>query len=116
MNASFVSEGVCADDGFVGSDAGAGDLREQLAGRKYFRKTDAGGNSEMRLADGECYGEFFERSVSGAFADAVDGAFDLARAGSDRGERICDGEAEIVVAMRAERDVFVIAQDVRELL
>ncbi len=46
--------------------------------------------------------DFFERGVAGALADAVDGAFDLARAGGERGDGIGDAEAEIVVAVRAQ--------------
>ena len=50
----------------------------------------------------EDHDDLFERAVAGALADAVDGAFDLARAGFDGGERVGDGEAEIVMAMDAD--------------
>ena len=43
--------------------------------------------------------------VARPLADAVDGALDLRRAGSDAGERVRDGEAEIVVAVDRELDV-----------
>ena len=46
--------------------------------------------------------DLFERRVAGALADAVDRALDLPGAAFDRGERIRDGQAEIVVAVRAE--------------
>ena len=62
------------------------------------------------MTHGECNGQFLERCISSTFADAVDGAFDLAGAGGDRGERIGDSEAEIVVTMRAESDVFMRAE------
>ncbi len=60
----------------------------------------------MSLAGGEDGGEFFQRGVAGAFADAVDGAFDLADAGFDGGDGIGYGEAEVVVAVRGEDDVL----------
>src|SRR5205823_5697674 len=43
--------------------------------------------------------------VAGAFAQAVDGAFDLARAFLQCGQRVRYGETEIVVAMDAQHDV-----------
>ncbi len=60
----------------------------------------------MSRRDGEDGGEFFERGVAGALADAVDGAFDLADAGFDGGDGVGDGEAEVVVAVGGEDDVF----------
>ena len=46
--------------------------------------------------------DLFERRIAGALAEPVDGAFDLARAADDAGERIGDREAKIVVAMHRE--------------
>ena len=46
--------------------------------------------------------DFFQRGIAGALADAVDGAFDLARARLHAGERIGHRHAEIVVAMGGE--------------
>ena len=45
-------------------------------------------------------------AVAGAFADAVDGAFDLPRAGFDGGQRIGHGEAQIVMAMDADDGAY----------
>ncbi len=38
-------------------------------------------------------------AVSGALADAVDGALDLTGTGGDGGQRVGDGHAEIVVTV-----------------
>ncbi len=46
--------------------------------------------------------DLFERAVAGAFSDAVDGAFDLARAGFDGGERVGDCETKIVMTVDAD--------------
>ena len=47
--------------------------------------------------------DFLERRIAGTFADTVDRALDLPRARGDGRERVGDGQAEIVVTMRAER-------------
>src|SRR5262249_16895581 len=39
----------------------------------------------------------------GALADAVDGAFDLARPGGDGGQRVGHGQPQVVVAVDADR-------------
>ncbi len=46
--------------------------------------------------------DFLERGVAGAFAQAIDGALDLARTAADGGQRVGDGEAQVVVAMGRE--------------
>ena len=51
-------------------------------------------------------GDLFESGVAGAFADAVDGALDLARAALNAGEGVGDGHAEVVVAVGGEDDVL----------
>ena len=56
------------------------------------------------MARGERGGDLFECGVAGALADAVDGALDLTRAAVDAGERVGDGHAEVVVAVRGEDD------------
>jgi hypothetical protein len=50
--------------------------------------------------------DFFEGGVARALADAVDGAFDLARAVLDRGDRVRSREAQVVVAVDRD-DGFV---------
>ena len=51
-------------------------------------------------------GDLFERGVAGAFADAVDGALDLAGSGFDASEVVGYSQAEVVVAVGGEDDVF----------
>jgi hypothetical protein len=87
MDAGFVRERVLADDGLVRLRTEADDrLSIWLAGKrcsvtmpvsKGYRS--GGSSSPSRL---------FERAVARALADAVDGAFDLPRAGLHRGQRI----------------------------
>ena len=57
------------------------------------------------LARAQQHHDLFERRVARALADAVDRALDLARAGLQPGERVRDGQAEVVVAVDGEHDV-----------
>ena len=60
-------------------------------------------NGRRSDADPRRHDDFLERRVAGALADAVDRALDLPRAAGERGQRVGDREAEIVVAVRAQR-------------
>ncbi len=86
VNAGFVSECVGADDGFIGRDGDSRDRREQAAGGIDFLEANIRRGAEMALADVKRYCDFFERSISSAFADSVDRAFHLAGARGNRGE------------------------------
>src|SRR5271165_5285513 len=48
--------------------------------------------------------DLFERGVAGAFADAIDGALDLAGSGGDGSHGVGYGHAEIVVTMGGDSD------------
>ena len=48
--------------------------------------------------------DFFKRGISGAFADAVNGQFELTHSGLHGGQRICNAQAQIIMAMSAHRD------------
>ena len=80
MDAGLVGEGVVADDGLVGRGLEGDELAEHLAGGIELVELDAGGDAVAVAADVECGGDLFQGGVAGAFADAVDGALDLARA------------------------------------
>src|SRR5579863_5856575 len=58
------------------------------------------------LTDANRHDDLFERSVSGTFADAVDGALDLAGSGGDGGHSVGDGHTEIVVAVGGDDNVL----------
>ena len=63
---------------------------------------DAGGQAEVVVAGLERHDDLFERGVAGALADAVDRALDLPGAGLDAGQAVGDGQAQVVVAVRAD--------------
>src|SRR5690606_4097679 len=95
VDAAAVGEGVGADDGAVGLHGHAGDLGDVGA--------QGGGVVQVQAGAGDVFhvqgdSDFFDGGVAGAFADAVDGDFDLARAGADGGDAVGGGEAHVVVA------------------
>jgi hypothetical protein len=51
-------------------------------------RVDARVDTEIRRAHLQRHHDFFQRRIAGAFADAVDRALHLARAGADRGEAV----------------------------
>jgi DNA-binding transcriptional LysR family regulator len=110
VNARFVSEGVGADHGFIGRDGDSRDRREQAAGGIDFLEADIRRGTETALADVKRYCDFFERGITCAFTDSVDGAFHLAGSRADCGQRIRNGEAEIVVAVRAVNDFWICSE------
>ena len=63
-------------------------------------------NAEKLLARLDRHHDFLERAVAGAFADAVDRAFDLAGTGMHGGEAVGDRHAEVVVAMHGLSVMF----------
>ena len=64
----------------------------------------------MRVLQG--HHDLFERRVAGPLAEAVDRAFDLPAPGLDRGQAVGDGQAQVVVAVRADDGLV----DVRHVL
>ena len=102
VNAGLVCERVVADDRLVDRHRDAGDLRQKLAGRINLLADDVGLHvGEHVLAGLDGHDDFFHGRVAGPLADPVDRAFYLAGAVFDRGQRVGDGEAEVVVAVRA---------------
>src|SRR5207244_9611506 len=81
MDAALVSEGVEPHDRLVRLHGNARELLEQLAGRHQLLEVDAVLDPMVIAADGERHYQLFQGGVAGPFADAVDTAFDLSRAG-----------------------------------
>ena len=86
VNAGFVRERIGADNRLVGRHRDADDRRQRVAGRHEALRVDAGAMGQGVGAHLQRHHDFFERGIAGALADAVDGAFDLARARLDGGE------------------------------
>src|SRR6202008_1774501 len=107
VNARFVGERICANHGFVRRHGYSSDRGEQSAGSIDFFEANIRWRAEPALPDVKRDRDFFERRVSGTFADSVDRAFHLARARGDRGQRIGNGEAEVIVAVRAEDNIWM---------
>jgi hypothetical protein len=102
VDARFVGECVGTDDGLVALHRHADQALQQLRSADDARGIDRAVLLVESLAHLQHHRDFFQRAVAGALADAVDGAFDLARAAFDGGQRVGHGQAQVVVAVRAE--------------
>src|SRR5690606_20274833 len=99
MDARFVGKRIGADDGLVYLHACAGDVLHQFAGADDVGGVDAALEREHVGAGFDRHDDFFQRRVAGTFADAVDGAFDLAGTVSDGDQRVGGGQSQIVLAV-----------------
>ncbi len=102
MDSRFVRERVRADHCLVRRHGYAGNRGEQTAGRIDVFEDDVGDRAEIALPHVQRYGDLFQRSVSGAFADSVDRALDLPRPAGDSRKRICNRKSKVVMAVRAQ--------------
>ena len=105
MNARFVRERVAAHNGLVALHRHARQASQQTAGGIQFLAADVSIDGQRIAPHVEDHGDFFQRRVAGAFADAVDGALHLARAAANAGQRIGHGHTQVVVRVRAEHNV-----------
>ena len=86
MNARLVGKGVLADDRLVVLDRKIRDVGNELGGPRQHLGIDPGGEGHGVAAYFQRHDDFFQRGVAGALTDAVDRAFDLARACLNPGE------------------------------
>ncbi len=98
VDAGGMGESIGAYNSLVGLDGHAHRIGDQPADGVQFAGFDAGIKAELFvLADD--HDDFFEGGIAGAFAQAVDGAFDLAGAAADAGDGIGGGETQVVMTM-----------------
>ena len=102
VDARLVRERVASHDRLVGLGEGAGQVGEHLARAVELARLDAGVEGVLRGAHAARHDDFLQRGVARPLADAVDGALHLPRARADGGERVRDGQAQVVVAVRAQ--------------
>ena len=108
-----MGKGVGADDGFVGLNGHAHRIGYQPAHRVEFLCVDVGIETQL-LVLFDHHHHFFEGSIAGAFAQAVDRAFDLAGAAADAGDGIGRRQAEVIVAMAGDDGLIDIVDVVDE--
>ncbi len=108
----FVGERVPADDRLVGLDREAGQVADQPAGGgQLLRRDTRAERRELGRSRAQGHDDLFERGVAGPLAEAVDRHLDLAGAGLDRGERVGRRQAQVVVAMDADRGLVADERD-----
>ena len=109
-------ERVAADDRLVRLDGIAGETGDEPRGARDLAGDDARLQADVRLPRVQQHHDLLERRVSGALADPVDRALDLARPGLKAGERVRDREPQVVVAVDGEDDVLEPGDELVELL
>src|SRR5450755_475186 len=102
MDAGLVRESVAPDNGLVRLRSEGDGGAQHLACAIEMLGLDAGREGITVVAGLDRHDDLLERAVSGALADAVDGALDLPRPGLNRGDRVGYRESQIVVAMHAD--------------
>ena len=93
-------EGVLADDGLIILDREAGNAADHRRRAGEISCVDAGLVRQRIAAHLHCHHDLFQRGVSGALTQTVDGALDLAHAIGNTGEGVRHGKAQIIVAVR----------------
>ena len=107
-----MGEGVLPDDRLVPLDVQAGHLRDEPARGVEPLGLDPGRDVQDVLARLARHHDLFERGVPGPLADPVDGALHLAGARHHAGQRVGDGQPEVVVAVDRQHGLLD-AADVR---
>jgi hypothetical protein len=102
VDAALVREGVAPDDRLVVLHRERGDGGNELRRPRQHLGVDGGPIRHHVVAHPHRHHRLFQRSVAGALADAVDGAFNLPRAGAHAGERVRHRHAEIVMAVHGK--------------
>mmetsp|Transcript_9687 Transcript_9687/g.18532 ORF Transcript_9687/g.18532 Transcript_9687/m.18532 type:complete len:236 (-) Transcript_9687:867-1574(-) len=114
MNTRFVLKGIGSHDGLVWLTRHARVFRHHFGcgcnvngidGRIKFSRS----GSTLKLSrslEGQCHDDFFQGRVSGAFANTVDGAFQLPCPIQGTCQGIGRGQTQIVLAMGAKHDIF----------
>ena len=105
VHAAFVGEGALADERLVGAVVHVRQIVD--IARQLGEPLRAAGGRALRspFFDGQIGADGNQIGVAAAFADAVDRALHLHRAGIDGGQRIGDGQIAIVVAVNADGHV-----------
>ena len=98
VDARRVGEGIAADDRLVGLHGHVHQARHQVRGLGDELCIDIGVDGELLVA-AQGHDDLFERSVAGAFADAVDRYFGLPCTVEDAAQRIGRSHAQVVVAV-----------------
>ena len=115
VDAGLVGERVRADDRLVRLDGVPGELGDEARRVSDAPDVDAGLVAVGVGADAKRHRDLLERRDAGALADAVDRALDLRWRRRDAGERVRDGEPEVVVAVDGEGDLVELGAEGADL-
>src|ERR1051326_1335673 len=106
VNAGLVREGIASDNRLIRLRREADDLRKQAARGINLPGIDASLKRKLRLAHIQHHRDLFQRRVTRALPDSIDGALHLACAGVDGGDGVCHGQTKIVMAVDGDGHVL----------
>ena len=116
MDAGFVGKRIGADNGLVGLHCKTGNAGHQARGRNDLRRVDAGFTAKHVLACTHRHDNFFQRSIAGALAQAIDRAFHLTRTIQYRRQRIGHRQTQVIVAVHREHRLVGIGDAVTQIM
>ena len=99
VNAAFMRKGILADNRLIVLNRKPGNGRDIAAGAGDMGRVDRGLIRQAISPHLERHDDFFQRGITGPLAQAIDGAFDLARTALDACQAIGHGQAQIIMAM-----------------
>ena len=88
MDAGFVGKGIGTDHGLVRLHREPGDVGDQAAGGDDLRGIETAVAGEQIASRAHRHDHLFERGIASALAQAVNGAFHLARTVEHRGQGV----------------------------
>src|ERR1700756_1810599 len=106
MDASFVGKGVATDDRLVGLYRYSSNFAEQLACWIKLVTHHRGIEGMEIGTNPHGHDDFFEGSVAGTLANAIDGALHLTRSGRHGCQGIGYGKTQIIVAVGGNHDIL----------
>ena len=115
MDARLVGKRIRTHDCLVGLNREAGNRRDQARRRNNMLGIDPGIDMEQILPGPNRHYDFFQRRITRALSETINGALDLARALGDSGERIGHRQSEIVMAMHRENCLVSVRNPIHDL-
>ena len=117
VDARAVCERIFANDRFAARDMEPAHPADDTRGFQYFPRLDLRVQSSEKIrARLDCHDDLFQGAVPRALADAIERPLDLSGTGFDRRQRICESQAQVVVAVDAQHgiiDIFYIRTQIR---
>ncbi len=115
VNAGFVGKGVGTDNGLVRLYRETGDAGYHARGTEDLGGIDAGMHVEQIFTGLDRHDDLFQRGITGALTQPVDGAFHLARTGHHRGQRVGYRQTQVVMTVHGKNGLVRVGHTLDQL-